>query len=104
MSTQEIIQQKICTELSNIHLDIQNESHMHNVPSGSESHFRVVVVSEEFADMNLLTRHRTINKILKEELSGSIHALALHTFTPQEWQQRGESATNSPECRGGAAR
>lgn len=104
MSTQKIIQQKICSELPNIHLDIQNESHMHNVPAGSESHFRVVVVSEEFASMNLVSRHRTINKILKDELSGSVHALALHTFTPDEWKQRGESATTSPECRGGSAR
>lgn len=104
MSTQQTIQQKLEGELSNIHLDIQNESHLHNVAEGSESHFRVVMVSNDFVGMNLLTRHRTINKILKNELSNSIHALALHTFTPEEWKQRSEQAPDSPECRGGSAR
>ena len=103
MSTQDIIQQKLGSGLAYSHLDIQNESHMHNVPPGSESHFRVVVVSEEFAELKLLARHRRINAILKDELAGSVHALALHTFTPDEWQERGESATPSPECRGGSA-
>ena len=104
MTTQTTIQQKLSNELPNIHLDVQNESHMHNVPAGSESHFRVVIVSDTFADMKLLARHRTVNAILKEELSGNIHALALHTFTPEEWTLRGESATASPECKGGSNR
>lgn len=104
MITQNIIHKKLSDGLPNIHLDIKNESHMHNVPPDSESHFRVIVVSDQFADMKLLARHRTINSLLKEELSGSIHALALHTYTPEEWKQRGESATVSPECKGGSAR
>lgn len=103
MSTQTTIEQKLTSALVHSHLDIQNESHMHNVPPGSESHFRVVVVSDEFAELKLLARHRKINAILKDELAGSIHALALHTFTPDEWQKRGESASSSPECRGGSA-
>lgn len=103
MSTQDIIEQKLSSALAHSHLDIKNESHMHNVPPDSESHFRVVVVSEEFEALKLLARHRKINAILKEELAGSIHALALHTYTPDEWQKRGESANSSPECRGGSA-
>lgn len=86
MSIQATIEEKLSKQINASHTDIQNESHMHNVPDGSESHFRLVVVSEEFADMNLLSRHRTINKILKDELANGIHALALHTFTPQEWR------------------
>lgn len=104
MNTQDTIHKKLSNGLPNIHLDIQNESHMHNVPPDSESHFRVVVVSDQFSDMKLLARHRTINKLLEQELSGSIHALALHTYTPEEWKLRGESATASPECKGGSAR
>lgn len=103
MTTQETIEQKLTSNLPNHYLDIQNESHMHNVPAGSESHFRVVVVSDTFNEMKLIARHRTVNKILSEELAGSVHALALHTFTLQEWQARGESAKKSPECRGGSS-
>ena len=102
MSTKATIEQKIHQGLPATHLDVTNESHMHNVPDGSESHFRVVVVSEAFNDLALLGRHRKINALLKEELAGNIHALALHTFTPEEWLARGESADASPECRGGS--
>ena len=45
------IRQKILESIlssSNIHLDVVNESHKHNVPKGSESHFNVLVVSDAF--------------------------------------------------------
>lgn len=103
MNTQETIQRKLHEGMPLSHLSIENESHMHNVPPDSESHFRLVVVTENFTGLNLVARHRTVNKLLKEELSGSIHALALHTFTPEEWQQRGETASASPACRGGSS-
>ncbi len=104
MSTKEIIEKKLHDGLQITHLDVANESHMHNVPDGAESHFRVVVVSDAFADTALLGRHRKVNAILKDELAGNIHALALHTYTSDEWTARGESADASPECRGGSAR
>lgn len=104
MKTQETIEEKVTAGLNCTFIDLTNESHMHNVPAGSESHFRLVVVSEEFDHKNLVARHRTINKLLKDELAGSVHALALHTFTPAEWLERGESAQPSPDCLGGAKR
>eukprot|EP00730_Choanoeca_flexa_P017787 TRINITY_DN8600_c0_g1_i3.p1 TRINITY_DN8600_c0_g1~~TRINITY_DN8600_c0_g1_i3.p1 ORF type:complete len:116 (+),score=5.10 TRINITY_DN8600_c0_g1_i3:1-348(+) len=36
------------------HLQVINESYMHNVPKGSETHFKVVVVSDQFSDMRIL--------------------------------------------------
>jgi len=104
MTTQDTIEEKISSGLNCTFLDLTNESHMHNVPAGSESHFRLVVVSDEFNDKNLVARHRTINKLLAAELAGSVHALALHTFTTEEWRARGESAQTSPDCMGGAKR
>ena len=44
-----------------------NESYMHNVPRGSETHFKVMVVSEAFAGLNRLARHRAVNKWAKFE-------------------------------------
>jgi BolA protein len=79
-----------------------NESSSHNVPPGSESHFKVVVVSEEFTDKNPLARHRLVNKILADELQNKIHALALHTYTAQEWYNQNEYAPESPPCLGGS--
>ena len=104
MTTQETIEAKVSAGLNCSFLDLTNESHLHNVPPGSESHFRLVVVSNEFDAKTLISRHRTVNKLLQEELEGSVHALALHTFTTEEWQKRGESAQQSPDCMGGSKR
>ncbi len=69
-------------------LEVINESHMHRVEPGSESHFKVVIVSEQFAGQRLLARHRQVNAVLADELAGAIHALALHTYTTSEWQEK----------------
>lgn len=104
MPTADVIRDKLNNGLKIDHLDIDDESHMHNVPAGAQSHFRVVVVSDEFDGVALIGRHRSINALLKEELAGSVHALALHTYTPDEWRARNESAGASPECLGGSKR
>lgn len=103
MSLQHQIEHKLREALSPAHLAVENESHRHNVPPGSESHFRVTVVSEAFESLSLLTRHRTVNHALAEELAGPVHALALHTYTPREWEER-QGAPESPPCLGGDAR
>ena len=51
---EQTIQKKLTDVLNPIHLDIFNESYMHNVPPGSETHFKVVVVSEKFHNMSLI--------------------------------------------------
>ena len=101
MRTQETIQQKLQQQFAPLHLEVANESHMHNVPEGSESHFRVVLVSEQFEGKPLVQRHRAVNAALATELGGGVHALALHTMTPEEWFAKGGEAPESPPCMGG---
>ena len=98
----EVIEKKLSEALSPEYLEVINESYMHNVPKGSESHFKVTVVSVNFDNQRLIARHRTINQILTEELSHHIHALSMHTYTPQEWQAQNEKAPDSPKCLGGS--
>lgn len=98
---QEQIETKLHNELAPTHLQVVNESYMHNVPSGSESHFKVVVVSQEFEGMRLLARHRRVNQILLNELQGSVHALSIHTYTQSEWQKENGFVPESPNCMGG---
>jgi len=102
MSTQDTIELKISQALAPSHLEILNESHMHNVPPGSESHFKVTVVSEKFGGQALINRHRMVNSALAEELRGKIHALSLHTMTPDEWFETGGTSAESPQCLGGS--
>jgi len=102
MSMQSTIEGKLVTAIDFQHLEVINESDNHNVPPGSESHFKLIMVSSVFDDMNLLSRHRCINDILQEELAGKIHALAIHAYTDKEWQERHGDAPMSPPCLGGS--
>ena len=101
MQIQQQIEQKLRDRFAPLHLEVNNESHMHDVPEGSESHFRVVLVSPQFEDQALIKRHRAVNAALESELKGQIHALALHTMTPEEWFAKGGEAPESPPCLGG---
>ena len=101
MSVQSTIENKLAQGINALHMEVVNESNNHNVPPGSESHFKVVLVSNDFEGQNLVARHRAVNKLLQEELSGKIHALALHTYTEAEWQERHGDAPMSPPCLGG---
>ncbi|OOE37087.1 BolA family transcriptional regulator [Salinivibrio kushneri] len=103
MKIQTQITEKLTQAFAPVHLDVRNESDMHNVPEGSESHFKVVVVSDDFAGKRLIQRHRAINTTLADELANDIHALAIHTYTPEEWQEQA-NAPDSPACRGGGVK
>ena len=102
MSVQAEIEEKLANNIHAMHLEVINESSNHNVPAGSESHFKVVLVSPDFADKNLLARHRMVNAVLADELQGKIHALALHTYTEDEWKDKNGDAPMSPPCLGGS--
>lgn len=101
MKVQSTIEKKLADDFNPLHLEVINESSNHNVPEGSESHFKVVVVSPVFTEKNLLARHRLINATLSDELNGLIHALAIHTYTESEWKEESNGAPMSPPCLGG---
>lgn len=79
------------------HLEVMDESHMHS--RGLETHYKAVIVSEQFTGLNAVKRHQKVYVSLGE-LMGQVHALALHTYTPDEWSQQGV-APASPTCKGG---
>jgi BolA family transcriptional regulator, general stress-responsive regulator len=102
MSRKSTIEQRLSQALAPFHLEVLDESHMHSVPPGAESHFRVTVISEQFTGQSPVSRHRRVNALLREELASGLHALALHTWTPEEWLQRGGHSPESPPCLGGS--
>ena len=103
MSVQESIETKLAEGLDPHHLEVVDESGNHNVPPGSESHFKVVVVADAFEGRRLLERHRMVNNMLANELAGPVHALALHTYTRDDWRLRFGDVPMSPPCLGGKA-
>jgi BolA protein len=85
-------------------LQVDNESRGHGgYFEGKESHFKVTVVSAAFEGMRAVQRHQKIYALAAELLSanassnsgGTIHALAIHAYTPSEWTGR---APDSPDC------
>jgi len=96
----ETIEAKLRSEFEPQHLEVIDESYRHNVPAGSESHFKVVLVSECFTGERVIGRHRAIYRVLADELAGAVHALALHTYTPKEWLDLQMAVPSSPPCGG----
>lgn len=100
---QAIILEKLNSGFRPIHLDVLNESHSHNVPENSETHFKVLMVSESFEGQSRVVRQRQVYQQLADELGGPVHALSLRLLTPKEWEVSGQAeAPKSPQCHGGS--
>lgn len=96
MSIQAAIESKLTKALAPERMEIRNESHLHaghhHVDGGhhsefdgkGETHFRVRVVSQTFAGMSRIDRHRVVNTLLDAELKAGLHALAIEPSAPGE--------------------
>ena len=96
-----MMMEKIKTALAALQpqeLQVEDESHMHS--RGKESHFKVVLVSAAFDGVRQVQRHQKVYATLGD-LMQQFHALALHTFSPAEWQAE-QKTPDSPHCRGGS--
>ncbi len=96
MAMENILSEKIIATFMPSHYEVHNESGQHAGPA-SESHFKIIIVSNTFDNMSLITRHRAVNTLFADELK-KIHALAMHTYTQDEWQQKHHGAPTSPQC------
>jgi stress-induced morphogen len=102
VSLAERIETKLRAALLPVHLVVENESHMHNVPKGSENHFKVLVVSPVFDGLGRVDRQRKINALLADEFKSGLHALTMRALTPAEGESAGDFT--SPPCLGGSAK
>ena len=92
------IEARLLAALSPERLALTNESHQHNVPKGSESHWNLIIVSVSFAGKNAVARQRAVYGALKEEMQQGIHALTMKALTPAG----GEVENPAPPCMGGS--
>ena len=94
------MQQRIETALAALapqHLSVLDESHMHS--RGLQTHFKAVLVSQQFEGLNRVKRHQKVYATLGDLMS-EFHALALHTYTIKEWEALQDTVFASPPCRG----
>lgn len=84
-------------------LSLENESHKHNVPSNSETHFKLTIVSAAFGGLKLIDRHRLVNDTVKDPGAAAlpVHALSIAAKTPEQWAAGGGAVHSTPPCLGG---
>ena len=86
MTMQDRITERLRQALNPLALEVVNDSHLHAGHQGSpgtgESHFRVMIVSQQFAGLSRIDRHRLVNETLEAELKLGIHALAIKAEAP----------------------
>ena len=59
------------------------------VATDGMGHYEAVVVSEQFAGKRSVPRHQMVYATLGELVGREIHALAVKTYTPEEWRAAG---------------
>lgn len=100
MNKQTYLTEKLSVAFQPHFLSVENESHLHSSDRGGESHFKVTIVSDEFINVRPVARHQKIYQCLQEDIQAGIHALALHTFTKEEWARLGQAVPPSTNCMG----
>jgi acid stress-induced BolA-like protein IbaG/YrbA len=56
------------------------------VQTDGQGHYEATVICPAFAGKRSLQRHQMVYATLGTRVGREIHALALQTFTPEEWQ------------------
>lgn len=88
MSLHSRMREKLMIALNPTRLDLVNESHLHaghsSSPGTGESHFRLLIVSDDFTGKSRVARHRIVNDVVQDELKDGVHALAIKALAPGE--------------------
>ena len=96
MSVYETIISQLNLSFDVENLFLENESFMHNVSPNSETHFKLVIVSNDFAELTNIKRHQCIYNALNDTMS-RIHALSIQAFTHDEYLKN-PIILKSPDC------
>lgn len=88
MTMKDRIAARLTEALAPAHLEVRDDSHLHaghaDTRPGGGSHFTVEIVSDRFAGLGRVARHRLVNEALAAELKSAIHALAIRAKAPGE--------------------
>ena len=87
----ELIAKDVVEILTCSYFKITDESSQHAGHKGVDrvgnTHFRLVIVSDKFNNQSLVQRQRAVNQICQKYFDQGLHALALKTYTQQEWRE-----------------
>ena len=83
------------------HHQLVNDSQKHS-GSATDSHYNLVLVSDDFAGIGPVKRHQQVYALVGELMNNPIHALALHCYTADQWQAKQEKMPATAPCMGGS--
>ncbi len=92
------LEKNLSAALKPDYLHVENESSHHSVPENAETHFKIVVVSNNFESLTRLARQRLVHSIIAIEFNTGLHALSMSLYTPAEWKMQGGVVPASPAC------
>ena len=56
---------------------------------GEGNHYDIVAIGDVFEGLRPVQKQQVVYAVLREKIAdGSVHAVNIKTFTPQEWQER----------------
>ena len=83
------IRSRLETAVQPVLMDLLDEGHLHAGHEGAKDgrgHFRLRIVSDHFAGLAMLQRHRMVYELMGELMATDIHALSIDALTPNENQ------------------
>ncbi|GIZ51529.1 BolA family protein [Noviherbaspirillum aridicola] len=81
------IRARLADSFSPLACELEDESHLHAGHAGAASgagHFRLRIVSDRFAGLNRIARHRLVYDSLRDMMTSEIHALNIIALAPSE--------------------
>ncbi|CAL4323149.1 BolA family protein [Buchnera aphidicola] len=92
-----IIENKIKKKINVKYIKIYNISFMHK-SLNKDSHFQIIVVSNDFSKIKILRRHQIIYNILSQEIGKKIHGIEIFTYSNKEWKKKKYKKFHSTQC------
>ncbi|MGE0356760.1 MAG: BolA family protein [Burkholderiales bacterium] len=79
MADKRTIEEAIRQAIDCTHVDVRGDDGVH---------FEALVVSPAFAGLARVRRHQLVYAALGERMREEVHALSMHTLSPDEWAAR----------------
>lgn len=77
---------------------LENESSQHAVPADSETHFKLLVITDAFLGVSRVERSRRVQNLFAEEFQSGLHALSIRALTREEADKGAQDGFVSPAC------
>lgn len=75
---------------------LSDDSAQHKGRKGTESHFRIQIVSSKFQNLSLVKRHRLVQAAVEPEFAAGLHSLSIEAYDPKEWSSKVETELQKP--------